>query len=98
MLPIANVTGYLRCPHNPAGRIADRRHRESDIDDLSVLSAPASLVMFHAEPLFYLGKDFRHFIQTIRCSQDRDGLPHDFSGSVPKNTLSAVVPTGDDPA
>ena len=74
----------------------ERRYRQRDIDQTSVLAATDGIVMINALPTAHAFDDFWFFINAICRDQDRDWLADDLVRLIAEQPLGTAIPACDD--
>src|SRR5262245_15235567 len=91
-----DIASNLRGTNDHTRAIAQRRNRERNVNQSSILTTPDSFVMAYVfappNPL----QDQPFLVLTIWRKQEQDRLADDFFGRIAKHTFRALVPALDD--
>ena len=84
----------LRAADDSALPIPDRRDREGDVQQLSILTPPDGLEMIHRLAALKTCENLHFFLLPVVRYQHHDGLTDGFLRRVAENSLGAPVPAG----
>src|SRR5439155_19355038 len=93
---LADISRDLRHAHDFARLQADRRYRQRNRDQGSVLAPADRLEMLEGFTAPDFGKNLVFFKLALRRNDQTDGLTDDIISAVPEDPLGATVPGGDD--
>ncbi len=97
-LAVGDVACDGRGPDDPPRRVADRRDRQRDVEDASVLGASARLDLIDLLPGVDQFEDAAYLALQAGRHEERDRAADGLIGRVSVEPLGAGVPTGDDAA
>src|SRR6476659_10250772 len=95
-LALVDIPSDFGSADDPAVGIFERRYRERNVDQTSVLAATDSIVMINTLPTAHAFDDFWIFIKAICRYQDRDRLADDLIRLIAKQPLGTAIPASND--
>src|SRR6476660_6229879 len=95
-LALGDIPGNFGGPDDPSISIFERRYRQRNVDETSVLAATDRIVMINPLAPAYARKNFRFLTHAIWGNQDRDRLADGLFRLVAEQPLGTAIPTCDD--
>ena len=95
-LALGDIPGDFGSADDPSIGILERRYRQRNIDQTSVLAATDGIVMINALTAAHALDDFWFFINAICRDQDRDRLADDLFRLIAEQPLGTAIPACDD--
>ena len=95
-LAIGDVAGHLGGSDDVSGGVADRRHRQRNLQQASVFRAPHRFKMIDSLAAPYACKDVVLLGPSVARNYQRDVLADRFFCAVTENSLRGRIPRGDD--